>query len=267
MDFLNRPRRSRSPGYVHGIGANVAETLEAYARGIIRGKHPVDSDQSEAVLRALNNWGWDDDLKLYLPFDETSGQSAFDLSGNGNTGTATGTTIVDGVFGKARDFDGATDKVNAGTITIATPLSIEFWSNPDVINTNAIMVNLKASGADSDIAIGWYTTTNEILCGVDTNHVGLSGISTYVTASTWMHWCLLFTSLSTIELYLNGQKKTLASVSEYWSIDPTGTIIGNRSDDKPFPGPIDEPRIYSRILTADEIYLHYLAGALKLGLI
>ena len=266
MDFLSHPRRTRNPGYVHGANVSLSNTILAYSKGIIRGLRPM-AYTADDLADALHNDGWEQDLELYLKLDELSGQTAYDSSGNANTGTVTGTTIVDGVFGKARDFDGATDKVDAGTITIATPLSIEFWSNPDVINTDAIMVSLKASGADSDITIGWYTTTNEIFCGVETNTVGLSGISTYVTASTWMHWCLLFTSLSTIELYLNGQKKTLDSVSEFYTPDTTGTIIGNREGNKPLPGPIDEPRIYSRILTADEVYLHYLAGALKLGLI
>ncbi len=41
--------------------------------------------------------------------NETSGSSVADASGNGNNGTAAGTTIVDRRFGKARSFNGTGD--------------------------------------------------------------------------------------------------------------------------------------------------------------
>ena len=50
-------------------------------------------------------------------FEEGSGASAFDSSGNGNTGTATGTTVVSGKVGKARSLNGSSDYVNAGDPT------------------------------------------------------------------------------------------------------------------------------------------------------
>lgn len=45
-------------------------------------------------------------------FDEASGSSVLDFSGGGNTGLATGTTIVPGQFGNSRSFNGLSDFVS-----------------------------------------------------------------------------------------------------------------------------------------------------------
>lgn len=53
------------------------------------------------------------------------GDSLVDASGNGNNGTATGTTVVDTIFGNARSFNGTDDK-----IVVADNSSLDFSSAP-----------------------------------------------------------------------------------------------------------------------------------------
>ena len=50
-------------------------------------------------------------------FEETSGTGAYikDATANANNATPTGTTVVDGIFGKARSFNGTSDYVNIGS--------------------------------------------------------------------------------------------------------------------------------------------------------
>ena len=271
MNFLSHPRRARSLGYVHGMNANLAETLETYARGIIRGIHPIDSDQSEAVLRALNNWGWDDDLELYLPFDETSGQSAFDLSGNGNTGTATGTTIVPGVFGKARSFNGTSDFV-AGAAPEPLELTASAWVYPTTVSTNGGAGRIFQS----------YAATWSLEQGTkgDDNDQELHGhlydgsSHFYITGDTlvlnqWTHVAITYDGTN-LRLYQNATLKATTAVAQMGYMGGLKYRVGAHADGLVkfyFHGIIDEPRFYSRALSADEFYLHYLAGALKLGLI
>jgi len=271
MDFLSHPRRTRNPGYIHGMNANLAETLEAYARGIIRGIHPIDSDQSEAVLRALNNWGWDDDLKLYLPFDETSGQSAFDLSGNGNTGTATGTTIVDGVFGKARYFDYVDDGVNCGagaSLDITSALTLEAWVYSTLAGAYQHVIGKRVDNTDVQYGL-MKGNNNEML--FEYQNVGWAGV--YSTGYTiplnaWAHVAATVSGTAYV-LYRNGLSVGSGSLaSGLTSLPAQPVYIGMYiPGEELWKGNIDEPRIYSRALSADEMYLHYLAGALKLGLI
>ena len=271
MNFLSHPRRARSLGYVHGMNANLAETLETYARGIIRGIHPIDSDQSEAVLRALNNWGWDDDLELYLPFDETSGQTAFDLSGNGNTGTATGTTIVDGVFGKARSFIGTVaDYVSASATNFITapPLTFEAWIYPDVRDQMTIF---SKGNLNNEPSYAFLTQANgKLRFFAYSTGFGTSDSTALYNASEWTHVAVTVDASWNCLFYINGIAGGGSQVAGSTAFVNTDALtMGKLSycDAWFCDGLLDEMRQYSRVLTADEIYLHYLAGALKLGLI
>lgn len=73
----------------------------------------------------------DPNTVLLLHMNETSGSSVSDASGNGNNGAATGTTIVDGRFGKTRSFNGTSDYVsvpkNDGFNFGSNPFTVETW--------------------------------------------------------------------------------------------------------------------------------------------
>ena len=74
------------------------------------------------------------------------GAHLIDASGNGNNGTATGTTVVDTVYGKARQFNGTSDLINVtnngGALTGDS--------------TYTILAMIKRGGASGDRAIvGW----------------------------------------------------------------------------------------------------------------
>ncbi len=72
----------------------------------------------------------DTGLVGYWKFDEGSGTTATDSSGNGNTGTIYGATWVDGKSGKALSFDGNDDYVVSTTVNFSTgsaDRTISFW--------------------------------------------------------------------------------------------------------------------------------------------
>ena len=258
-------------GSYRAKNVSISELLKAHARGVLPGLLKVDQGNREAILRALNNWGWDDSLKLYLPFNETAGQTAFDLSGNGNTGTVSGTTIVDGVFGKARSFDGVDDYVNCGvgaSLDIVDAITIEGWIylrerkswNYVGGKDHAYMLAESDSELRPHISVdgGWR------FCP--------TGVQTPL--NTWTYWAVTYSKVTRIiTAYWNGEKAgetTLSGLAAYEIDSNTNPVIVGHYQIAPannVNGLIDEPRIYSRALTADEIYLHYLAGALKLGLI
>lgn len=57
--------------------------------------------------------------------DDLSGSTVTDSSSNHNNGTATGTTIVDGLFAKARQFQGSPDYINYGVHSSLNPSGTE----------------------------------------------------------------------------------------------------------------------------------------------
>jgi len=274
MQFLTHPRRSRTPGYIHSMNVSVIRELEAYGRGIIRGITEPDRLLATQVWNTLNAMEYDADLKLYLPFDEASGATAHDLSGNGNTGTATGTTVVDGVFGKARSFDGTDDYItiaDSASLDIAGSCSVELW----VYATDAVVTQQFISKSDGSTYIA--LNIGYIGAGDDTIYFGFYEPSTWcrvfsnttLPMSQWVHLAGTYDG-AYLRIYINGAL-ACTPVAETGAM-PTGTgslKLGEYAWDglQDYTGYIDEARVCSRALSADETYLHYLAGAIKLGLI
>ena len=61
--------------------------------------------------------------------NETTGLTTSDVSGRSNHGAAIGTAILDGRFGKARQFNGTSDVINTtynGNFS-TNPFTVEFW--------------------------------------------------------------------------------------------------------------------------------------------
>ena len=68
----------------------------------------LSQNSNLSIIKNLQNG-----LVGYWRFDEGSGSIAYDYSGNGNNGTLiNGPTWVDGILGKALEFDGVNDYVN-----------------------------------------------------------------------------------------------------------------------------------------------------------
>ena len=288
MDFLSHPRRSRSLGQIGSIGGHITDELLAYSRGIVKGTHEVDA-MNEYYIRALIGVGCpaelildaantirdfntdNDALELYLPFYEASGTACADLSGNSNDGTATGTTVVDGVFGRMRHFDGTDDYIecaDAASLDFGTAnFSIEAWFNltdqwyaqhPHIFSKQdpeqATEWALFVSSGDGYLTFR-ANATNQLEYAVD------------MADDTWHH--VVVTRVSGVfHLYVDSVDRDNVTVALTLT-NASVLRIGRRSAayNGYFKGDIDEVRIYTRALSADEVSLHYLAGALKLGLI
>ena len=73
-------------------------------------------------------------------FDEGSGTTVADASGNGNNGTVTNATwAASGKFGKALQFNGTNALVsipNAASLQLSTGMTLEAWVNPSTVNAN-----------------------------------------------------------------------------------------------------------------------------------
>ena len=73
-------------------------------------------------------------------FDEGSGTTVTDASGNGNTGTITGATwAATGKYGKALQFNGTNALVtvpDAASLQLSSGMTLEAWVNPSTVNAN-----------------------------------------------------------------------------------------------------------------------------------
>jgi hypothetical protein len=198
----------------------------------------------------------------YWAFNEGSGTTAKDGSGNGNNGTITGAMWnQNGKFGRALQFDGVNDQVTLPLAMTAMPLTIEMWVNP--ASSSPVGIFDSASGQPDVLRnysagyVEWWNATPRVTLNL--------------TASVWQHVIFVFKHNGTdriIDYYKNGVLQTSASgvgSSTYaWTTFRLGNINGGTNGW--YSGLIDEVKIYNYALTSDEIKTEYNAGsALKLG--
>ncbi len=202
--------------------------------------------------------------------DETNGDNGdddiFDETANNHDGEFVGTNIatavVDGISGKARDFNGTDDKI---TITDSTDFtfgtgdfSIELWVNPDDINEDYEGLVSTYNGSSGFIITTSYGTDGSIAWWNPTQGWWDTNIS--FDLDKWQH--LAFTrNGSTIYLYVNGIQVG-SSGSRTGSIDGTDLSLGWWHDNYTyFNGSIDEVRITKgSARTAEEIAEAYRMG-------
>ncbi|MFQ5406680.1 MAG: LamG domain-containing protein, partial [Candidatus Micrarchaeia archaeon] len=190
-------------------------------------------------------------------FDEESGTVAGDSSGNGNDGILTGTTIVRGKIGNARDFASG-DLMSIATIDLpdnpGSEWTIEAWFKSPLFNIGVNCWNTLTSGPGP--ADDHQITVSVINCPpadtyFGTSVAGFNGVAE-LDASTlsdgWHHLAAVGQGGQTM-FYLNGELMGTAGVQSTSNIAYIGNVGGGT---EPF-GTIDEVKIYSRALTVDEI--------------
>ncbi len=204
----------------------------------------------------VSYWKFDDDKK-----DDEEAIIA-DSSGNNNTGILMNELIqIDGKIGKAFNFDGINDYIDAGnaaSLDLTNDITISFWFNPAMPSMlfaeNAGLIEKWAGNT------GYMVTTKKagglyFYDGPD----ALESTRRSFNAGTWYSIVAVIDKSGTGKktLYINGVKDNSKVVSL-----PTANIehlkIGRYTGSSTyFNGAIDEIRIYSRALNKKEIQVIY----------
>ena len=190
-------------------------------------------------------------------FNEGLGTTAVDASGNGRTGTLTGTTwTASGRFGAAAVFDGVNDWVtvaDAAALDFSSAFTVEAWVNSsDATGYRTVALKESTNG----LAYGLYAHDSGPNPGgyirIGAADVGV-GSSAAVAANTWTHLALTYDG-ATIRLYKDGVQ--VGTRTQTGSLpNTTGPLRfgGNAPWGEWFAGRLDEIRLYSRALSVTEI--------------
>ena len=189
-------------------------------------------------------------------FEEGSGTTVTDASGNGNNGMIAGATwTTAGKFGDALSFNGTSSRVtipNSSTLQLSSGMTLEAWVDPTTVSS--AWRDVIEKGNDEYFMMG--TTDHGSAAGGGGIIGGTYGqvfTGSGLPASTWTHLAVTYDG-SVVRLYLNG-----AMVD---SVAHTGLIAGSTNaltlGSDPFYGQyfnglIDEVRIYNKALTATQI--------------
>jgi len=210
----------------------------------------------------------DPSLVGYWKFDEGTGTTAADSSGNGNDGIINGGAVwVRGKFGNALKFDGSTNYVNCSrtsNLDLTDAVTIEAWiQNITNYGWSQVAGRWHTDSWKEDYALTLRNSGSSWLFQfVITN---TSGNLSYVLASAtpdfnWHHLAGTFDGRY-IKIYFDGQLIGTTDLGFNQKMATSGKelLMGNLWTQK-LNGTIDEVRIYNRALSADEIWNHYVHG-------
>jgi len=201
----------------------------------------------------------------YWKFDEGGGTTAYDSSGNGKRGSIYGAAWTDGKCGKALSLDGSDDYIvvgNSTTLNPSTALTISAWvfakSYSGVGGGQRTIVERRFYGSDDSyqlVILPEGLGEGRVRFSVWSNNVERDLDSAdAVPLDQWCHVAATYDGGSA-KIYLNGTQNAAANISGDIDSTSINTTIGAGSQGTTnfFNGTIDEVRIYSRSLSAEEI--------------
>ena len=189
-------------------------------------------------------------------FDEGSGTTVSDASGNANNGTITNATWAPGgKFGKALQFNGSNALVSipdAASLHLTTGMTLEAWVNPSTVNANWRDVIYK--GNDNFYLEATSSSASRPDAGMIAGGSYADAFGTAaLPANTWSYLTETYDG-STLRLYVNGTQ--VASTAHTGNIATSNNALqigGDGIYGQFFAGLIDEVRVYNRALTATQI--------------
>jgi hypothetical protein len=200
------------------------------------------------------------ELVAYWPFDESSGDTVYDVTGNGNNGTIFGAQRSAGKYGMALEFNAVDNYVEVPTsdsLEIDENVSIAAWINWIDAGDGwlAIMANGQQGGPWENYGLfvnrgGGYLY---FTLSLDGGHITQSTPNNTVVPDEWLHACATWDG-SNARIYVNGEM-VLEQPQSGQLVPPQLPLrIGHRDGSSHyFNGIIDEVRVYNHTLIEEEI--------------
>ena len=240
---------------------------------------------AEVYKGSTKIWPIDDTLSVGLighwKFDETSGTIAADSSVNGNDGTLFNmddSDWISGKIGNALDFDGSGNQYVRllgvpDLLDGLTEVTVCAWLkyNPASVESDGTIISSYSPGVGVlfwvDNVGGGSGNQNTVSFNVSDSSGSnqVEGSTDLVITGQWDHYCGAYSSAAPfLRLYKNGvldQEKTTGYFAP--------TIVGNGEDiqfgaslygQRLLNGALDDIRIYSRVLSDEEISAIYELG-------
>jgi hypothetical protein len=230
-------------------------------------------------------------LVAYWSLDEQSGTLVADSSGNSLNGTASGATIIDGVKGKARSFNGTNNYIevtNNSLLNINTQITLMMWAKIDPTSTEGFLISKRVQSdvncdINYDIKYGRYPSGLYLIlqygtgCATGSNYA-LFNLTDF-DDNQWHHLAVsfVFGQPSSALWMIDGAVR--AGTWTHWDGSPGGgdqipnansyaLEIGRQLSTSPgyFKGGIDQIRIFDRALSQGEILDIYNAEKPQPGL-
>jgi len=192
--------------------------------------------------------------------DDANNMVVLDSSFNGNHGTAQQDTediSTAGIIDGALTFNGTSDYIDCGDVSNLDfgtgDFSICMWMKTSSSLAMRLVNKRDASNIGYEIST---TTSGEIRAGIGDSSGYTQGFGGTVNDDAWHHVAITYDRDGSVSLYVDAGTPSTSDISiRPGSIDNSESFrIGRLAiPDKYFEGTIDDLRIFSRVLSADEI--------------
>jgi len=204
----------------------------------------------------------DPDLVGWWRFDEGSGTTAADFSGNGNDGTLQSDTAwVTGHLGKAMEFDGVDDYVDVphsetlmpeNEVTVMAWIYAERHGGPGTEGWQGVIAKgntVRSYSLYTESGGGLHFSTTSAGAYVGTVSSG------QVPLNEWVHVCAMVIG-GEHQYYINGEDAGTSGSGIVLGAEDTANVVIGRTQEganRSFLGMIDDTRIYMRGLSQEEV--------------
>ena len=257
-NYIGRRYDSSSGSGGKNYFKGVIERFMVYDSALTASQISTNYAVTNAVVDTDGSGIIDTDLSLYYNFKKSNeSYVAYDLSGNDNDGSIFGATFINGEL----EFDGSDDYISLPRdtkVTLPATYSITFKTN----KTNS---QLLFGDYHTRAGLGLYNTNNTFL-------LNLPSTTTYtyptggITLDTYYTVDVVYNSITSVDLYLNGVKLTANTEKNYWNWSGTNSYIGrNVTGNSNLKGRIKRFMIYDSALTAEQIAANYAVDNTTIG--
>jgi len=225
----------------------------------------LDTTSQDMNITLLDD---DDPIMTDYRFDECIGNtSIIDSSGNGNDTTG-GISIISGEkLCNAKTFDGSSEYItipSAISTQLKTSASLSFWIKTTQIGDDTMwlapgIAGVEQSGGGNDVFWGWIDATGHI--GILKGNTAGAKSTNPINDGTWKHIILTRDSTTgSVQVYVNGVLNQTAT-SETGDVTTAFSRLGSIEDTGGTPtyfnGSLDEVKVFSRVLSSDEVTAIY----------
>lgn len=204
-----------------------------------------------------------DSLIGYWNFDEATGTTSADSSGNGNDGTFTGSGVAHStvlpptscfINTHSLSFSGAGGYVSIpdnATMDPASAISISFWMKANTVSNGYQHIVFKQGPVVT--SYGVWLNGDHVYMEDNDNSVRSLASNTAITADAW-HYITVTYDGTTQALYIDGaldNSQSLPGITLTYQNSPVK--VGSGDYNNPFNGYVDDLRIYGRALSNTEI--------------
>ena len=226
------------------------------------GSYTLDSGYVAQLENSLQLSVQPSDLEFHYSFDETSGSFVRDTSANDYNGTTVSSpSWGSGQVDNALSLNGSSQYVTGADVDVSGTVTVGAWVYPTSTQSSTI-VSKNSTTSDSQ-------TNLTLASSVPTIQMTIGGSSTTATDTgnalpnnTWSYVVATYDG-SNLRLYVDGTVVDTTPATGVISTNNLLWTIGRFADSGSsyFAGAIDEVKMYSRALSANEIKAEYNAGA------